>query len=117
MNDFYNELIEYAQKRNNAAKSTLERSVWGRILKYLELPNNTDPNKPYKYALYIAFAINNRSPYHNRTIRTRRKIQREFKTKRKLPQHLHNRMILESNEYTKEYAQWIMSQHNHYYPI
>lgn len=121
MNDFYNEILEFAKKRLRQGKSALERNIWKRLISSIErtqdYPDSPNNPCPYKLALYASYIINNKSPFHNRHIQVARKI-RILEDKKKLPAHLHNRMILATNNPSaKGYVEWINTKHKFYYPI
>jgi hypothetical protein len=129
MNDFLEELLGLALKRMDGAKSQSERSNWSRLAKRLDsmivVPNeNLDSGLfPFaeknmmdllcKYALWAAWLLNNRSPFHTGTIRRSRRIRPQMaERKRMLPKPIHARMLFSHNEHAKEYVEWISRKPN-----
>jgi hypothetical protein len=115
MSDFLEELLGLALKRMDSAKSQSERSNWSRLAKRLDSLHSPAPNENLlcKYALWAAWMLNNRSPFHTGTIRRSRRIRPQMaEKKRMLPNSLHARMILTNNPNAKEYADWISRKPN-----
>lgn len=116
MNDFLEELLELACKRIKQAKSQSEKNNWSRLAKKLDsLRRSRMPNESllYRYALWAAWMMNNRSPFHTGSIRRSRRMRPKMADKKRaLPKPLHARMILTNNPHAKEYADWISRKPN-----
>jgi hypothetical protein len=116
MNAFQEELRSLASKKYAAAKSQLERDNWGRLDKYIANVSGIEESRCErilcKYALWAAWIMNNRSPFHTGTIRKSIKLKSRPENKKSLPKPLHARMILTNNPNAKEYAHWISTKPN-----
>lgn len=115
MNDFLEELLELANRRMDASRSRAEKTNWSRLTKRLISLRSRIPNEDmlYRYALWAAWMMNNRSPFHTGTIRkTRRMRPKMAEKKRTLPKAIHARMILTNNPNAKEYTHWISTKPN-----
>lgn len=100
MNAFQEELKSFTSKKYASAKSQLERDNWGRL------------DKLCKYALWAAWIMNNRSPFHMGSIRKSARLKRRPEKKKALPGPIHARMILTNNPHAKEYVTWINRKTN-----
>lgn len=115
MNDFLEELLELCLKRLDASRSSFERKNWGRLANKVESLRGfrRSDNLLYRYALWAAWMMNNRSPFHTGTIRKTRRMRPQMaEKKRTLPKAIHARMILTNNPNAKEYTHWISTKPN-----
>lgn len=133
MNDFLEELLELCLKRMDASRSVSERNNWRRLAKKVEslrgfnrevrtgtyskeftlIHKKHGDNLLYRYALWAAWIMNNRSPFGPGVIRKSHKVRPKMaKKKRTLPNVIHARMILANNPIAKEYVEWISKKPN-----
>ncbi|NBT57256.1 hypothetical protein EBT16_00570 [bacterium] len=114
MNDFQEELVSLASKKAAGSKSQLERDIWERLgFCVRKAPRQGDGEKILcKYALWAAWVMNNRSPFHTGPIRKSARLRRTQEKRKILPKALHSRMIFTQNDHAKEYAEWISRKPN-----
>lgn len=109
MNDFQEELKSLASKKATTSKSQREKRNWERLAFCIgRTPDNPECERILcKYALWAAWMMNNRSPFHPGTIRRSTKTRNASEKRKTLPKPLHSRMILTQNDHAKEYAAWV----------
>lgn len=116
MNAFQEELKSFTSKKYASAKSQLERDNWGRLDKYIANVSGIEESQSdrilCKYALWAAWIMNNRSPFHMGSIRKSTRLKRRPEKKKTLPGPIHARMILTNNPHAKEYVTWITRKPN-----